>query len=140
MTKIVVCTFCCIAAFALMMIPLAPSVESATARDATTQYRTEQLHAIDQAAIKEKLQKYDIKTHPVHTMKKLVEVVRSELHIMLPGIIIYTLLFLGSFLEGIAIGLFLIIIGAWMQLFAIILIEIVHDLGWELYWPDFEIP
>ena len=133
--KIKIISLCIIAACALVMVPLVPSVESATAHIVNDTYIVAQIKTIDPNILKEKLQNYDINKYPQQTIKKLIDVLNTELDIVLPGIIIYTLLFLGSFLQSIAIGPFLIIIGAWMEFFAIVLIDIVYDLGWEIYWP-----
>jgi hypothetical protein len=133
--KITIMAICLIAVAALVMVPLVPSVESATIQTVKTTVIGAQLKQVDKNILKEKLQNYDIHTNPLPTIKKLIEILNTNFHIVLPGYIIIFLFYLGFFLQQISIGPFLYILGAYVDFFAVILIEIIHALGMEIYWP-----
>lgn len=132
--KIKIITICIIAGCALVIVPLAPSVESATIHKVNNAYILAQIKTIDPNMLKEKLQNYDINEYPLPTIKKLIEILHTNFDIVLPGIIIRILFYLGFFLQMIAISPFLYAIGAYLDFFAVVLIEIIHALGMEIYW------
>jgi len=133
--KIKILAICLIAAATLVMVPLIPSVESATVQTEKTTVIRAQLTQGDKNVLKEKLQNYDIRTNPLPTIKKVIEILHTDFHIVLPGFIVILLLYLGFFLQQIAIGPFLYILGAYVDFFAVMLVEIIHALGMEIYWP-----
>jgi len=133
--KIRILAICLIAAATLVMVPLIPSVESATVQTEKTTVIRAQLTQGDKNVLKEKLQNYDIRTNPLPTIKKVIEILHTDFHIVLPGFIVILLLYLGFFLQQIAIGPFLYILGAYVDFFAVMLVEIIHALGMEIYWP-----
>jgi hypothetical protein len=138
--KIKILTICIIAACTLVMVPLAPSVESATVHEANNAYIVAQIKTIDHNILKEKLQNYDINRNPLPTIKKLIEILKTDFHIVLPGIIIVLLFYLGSFMQDVSIFGFLNALGAYLEFFAVVLIEIIHALGMEIYWPTPPVP
>jgi hypothetical protein len=138
--KIKILTTCIIAACALVMVSIAPSVESATMQSNNDACLLAQLRTIDHTTLKEKLQNYDMNRNPLPTIKKLIKILNTDFHIVLPGIIIILLFYAGTFLQGIAIGPFLYFIGAYLEFFAVMVMELIHALGMEIYWPYPEIP
>ncbi len=133
--KMKIVTLCAIAAFALFMVPLTPAVVSTTIRAANNTSIKVQLKTIDRNVLKEKLQHYDANAHPQQTIQKLIEILNADFHIVLPGVIIIFLFYLGAFFQGIAIGPILYILGAYIEFLAVILIEIISALGMEINWP-----
>ncbi len=133
--KMKIVTLCTIAAFALFMVPLTPAVVSTTIRAANNTSIEVQLKTIDRNVLKEKLQNYDANAHPQQTIQKLIEILNADFHIVLPGVIIIFLFYLGAFFQGIAIGPILYILGAYIEFLAVILIEIISALGMEINWP-----
>jgi hypothetical protein len=138
--KITIVTICIVIACALVVVSFAPSVESATMQSINDAHLLTQLRTIDHNVLKEKLQNYDMNRNPLPTIKKLIEILNTDFHIVLPGVIIILLFYMGTFLQGIAIGPFLYFIGAYLEFFAVMLMEIIHALGMEIYWPYPEIP
>jgi len=132
--KIKIISLSIIATCALVMVSLASSVESATVHNVNNTYIFAQLKTIDHNMLKEKLQNSDINKYPLPTIKKLIEILHTNFDIVLPGIIIRILFYLGFFLQMIAISPFLYAIGAYLDFFAVVLIEIIHALGMEIYW------
>ena len=133
--KIKILSLSILAACVLVMVPMAPSVESAAVHNVDNAYILTQLKTIDHNRLKEKLQNNDINKHPLPIIKKLIEILNNNFHIVLPGIVIILLFYLGFFLQEIAIGPFLYILGEYMQFFVVVFIEIIHALGMEIYWP-----
>jgi len=133
--KVVMLSFCIIAACVLVLVPVMPSVESAAIYNMKKADIQVQSKTITQNLIREKLQQYDIHKNHLPPVKQLVTIFRSDFGIVLPGILIFLLFYAGAFLQSIGIGGILTFLGAYLEFFAVILIEIIHAIGWEIYWP-----
>jgi hypothetical protein len=133
--KMKILTICLLVVAALVMVSLIPSVESTTIQTVKITDIGVQLKQVDKNVLKEKLHSYDIRTNPLPTIKKAIEILHTDFHIVLPGFIVILLFYLGFFLQQIAIGPFLYTLGAYTEFFAVMLIEIIHALVMEIYWP-----
>ena len=130
-----IASICVMTACALVMVSVVPCVVSATIQTRKNSYTIAHTLTIDRAALKEILRNLDKHGHSLLTMNKVIDLLRTDFHIVIPGIVLRFLFWLAFWMKDIAVGPVLYILGSYLDFIVMIICGVLHELGVEIYWP-----
>jgi len=122
-----------------MNVSLVPSVESLTAHTLNKKFIIIQIKTMNHTILKQKLHIYDMNNHTLQMINKLIEILKTNSNIVIPGIFLWFLYYLAFIMQIVSIGPFLYYLGSYLDFFVFMIIEILHNLGIEIYYPYYPI-
>ncbi len=137
--KIKIIILCITTTISLVMVSLVPSVESLTTHTLNKKYIILQIKTINHNILNEKLHNYDLNNHYLQMFNKLIETIKTNFHIVIPGILLWFLYYLAFIMQIVSIGPFLYFLGLYLDFFVMMTIEILRNLGIEVYYPYYPI-